>query len=497
MQDFAGSRNASRHFCRPAVRLEGVMEDAVNTRELALDILLHVIKQGGNSHTAIAGVLDKYQYLDKRDRAFLTRIAEGTLENLIRIDYMIDQFSKVPVRKIKPVICCILRCGVYQICFMDAVPDCAACDEAVRLAKKKGFKNLSGFVNGVLRNISRHKDAIVWPDKETQPVNWLSVYYSMPEWIIQLWAGEFGWNLTTQTDFCRMEQLLQAFAAPAPVTVRVNTARCTQQELVQRLREEGVTAVPCTQIPGMPDVKDALKITGYDHIRALSAFQEGLFYVQDISSMLAAQAAAPGRDDFVLDICAAPGGKAIHIAQLMQGSGHVLARDLTPSKIRLLEENIQRCQAANIKAEQWDARMLDQTLVQKADLVMADLPCSGLGVMRRKKEIRYRMTPQKIEELAKLQREILSVACRYVKPGGKLIYSTCTISRQENGDNVQWFLENYNDFRLLRDRQLLPATGAGDGFYIAEVQRVYDPAANVSPVNTTHHTQRMEPDDAK
>ena len=331
------------------------MADAVNTRELALDILLSVLRQGTHSHIAIAGVLEKHQYLDKKDRAFLTRLAEGTLENLIRIDYIIGQFSKVPVSKLKPVICCILRSGVYQICFMDAVPDSAACNEAVRLAKKKGFHSLSGYVNGVLRNISRSKDKITWPDPDTQPGHWLSVRYSMPEWIIELWSSQFGWNLRNQEDFIRMEQLLRSVATPAPVTIRVNTNRCTQQELIQRLAAEGVTAEPCTQLPETPSAPCALKITGYDYIKALPSFQEGLFYVQDISSMLAAQAAAPGKDDFVLDVCAAPGGKAIQIAQMMHGNGHVLARDLTPYKIQLLKENIQRCQTTNIEAQQWDA----------------------------------------------------------------------------------------------------------------------------------------------
>ena len=450
------------------------MADAVNTRELALDILLSVLRQGTHSHIAIAGVLEKHQYLDKKDRAFLTRLAEGTLENLIRIDYIIGQFSKVPVSKLKPVICCILRSGVYQICFMDAVPDSAACNEAVRLAKKKGFHSLSGYVNGVLRNISRSKDKITWPDPDTQPGHWLSVRYSMPEWIIELWSSQFGWNLRNQEDFIRMEQLLRSVATPAPVTIRVNTNRCTQQELIQRLAAEGVTAEPCTQLPETPSAPCALKITGYDYIKALPSFQDGLFYVQDISSMLAAQAAAPGKDDFVLDVCAAPGGKAIQIAQMMHGNGHVLARDLTPYKIQLLKENIQRCQTTNIEAQQWDATRPDQTLFAKADIVIADLPCSGLGVMRRKKDIRYRMTLSQIRELASLQREILSVIVQYVKPGGKLIYSTCTISRQENEENTQWFLQAFPDFRLLRERQILPAADGGDGFYIAEIQHLQD-----------------------
>lgn len=431
------------------------MSETVNIRELVLDILLRVTKQGEYSHIAQRQALEKYQYLDKQDRAFLTRLTEGTLEYLIQIDYIIDQFSKVPVRKMKPVICNIIRSGVYQIRFMDAVPDAAACNEAVLLAKKKGFRNLSGFVNGVLRGISRNKDRIIWPEKEKDPITFLSVRYSIPKWIIQMW----------QPDIFNIEQMLQAFLEPAPVTIRTNTNLCTPQELAAELRAEGVSAVPCKGL------SDAFSISGYDHVKALSAFQKGLFYVQDISSMLVARTAAPQEGDFVMDVCAAPGGKAVHMAQMMHGAGHILARDLTEYKVNLLTDNIKRCQISNIQAQIWDARVSDPAMIRRADLVVADLPCSGLGVMRRKKDIRFHMTPEKIAALAKLQREILSVVCQYVRPGGRMVYSTCTISRQENEDNVAWFLKEYTDFKLLSSRQILPQAMGGDGFYIAHFIR--------------------------
>ena len=185
--------------------------------------------------------------------------------------------------------------------------------------------------------------------------------------------------------------------------------------------------------------------------------------------MLAAEAAHPSEGSFVVDVCAAPGGKAIHIAQMLHGTGRVLARDLTEYKTGLLRENIRRCQAANLEVQTWDARILDETLLEKADAVIADLPCSGLGVLRRKKDIRYRMTPEKLEELAALQREILSVSCRYVKKGGCMVYSTCTVSRRENEDNVQQFLREHAEFELAQSRQILPGEGGGDGFYIARL----------------------------
>lgn len=456
------------------------MADKAGTRELVLDILLNIAKQGEYSNIAVAGVLDKYQYLDKKERAFLTRLAEGTLEYQIQLDDTIGRFSSVPVHKMKPVILCILRMGVYQIRYMDAVPDAAACNESVRLAKKKGFRSLSGFVNGVLREISRNKSRISQAYQSLQDYQefqegrpqelerYLSVRYSIPEWMIRMWKDELCFDWDKPADMQSMERLLEAFLAPAPVTVRVNTSLCTREELEKRLLEEGVAAQCCAEC------EDALQITGYDHITALLSFQEGLFYVQDVSSMLAAQAAAPREGDFVLDACAAPGGKAIYAALLLHGSGSVLARDITQHKISRISENLRRCKIKNVQVQVWDARKLDPSLVEKADVVIADVPCSGLGVMRRKKDIRYNMAPEKIRELAFLQREILSAVHQYVKPGGRLIYSTCTISRQENEENAQWFLSSHTDFRLLSQRQILPQAGGGDGFYIAEFKKAPD-----------------------
>ncbi len=441
------------------------MTNPVNTRELILEILLAVTRDGAYSHTALADVLEKYQYLDKRDRAFITRAVEGTLENLIQIDYMIDQFSKVPVKKMKPVIRCIMQSAVYQIRFMDAVPDAAACNEAVRLAQKKGFRSLGGFVNGVLRSIIRGREQIIWPDREREPLRYLSIRFSIPEWMIQMWKDEFSWDWSRAEDWQKAQDMLQAAAAPAPVTIRTNTLRCTPQELKRRLEAEGVSAAEIKELPY------AFRIYGYDHLGALQSFQDGLFYVQDISSMLAAEAARPKEHDFVLDVCAAPGGKAVHMAQMLHGSGRMLARDLTDAKVELLRDNIRRCQVENMEAQVWDARVLDESLLEQADIVMADLPCSGLGVLRRKKDIRYKMTPEKMRELVKLQRDILAAACRYVKPGGKLVYSTCTVHYDENEGNAQWFIEGHPEFQLADSRQILPGRNSGDGFYIAVFSR--------------------------
>ncbi len=233
----------------------------------------------------------------------------------------------------------------------------------------------------------------------------------------------------------------------------------------QSLLAEGVTVHSC---PGLPD---AFQIADFDYLGALKSFREGLFYVQDASSMLAAKAACPKEHDFVLDVCAAPGGKAIHIAQLMHGTGRVLARDLTEYKVWLLRDNISRCNVSNMEAQIWDATIVDKSLLGKADIVVADVPCSGLGVMRRKKDIRYKMTAEKLPELARLQRRILAAASQYVKAGGRLVYSTCTIHKGENEENASWFAKEFADFMLTESRQILPGETSGDGFYIAVFEK--------------------------
>lgn len=433
------------------------MTDKVNIRELVLGVLLAVTRDGEYSHIALKNTLDKYQYLAKQERSFLTRVCQGTLENMIWIDYCIEQFSTVKVNKMKPVIRTILRSSVYELKFMDSVPESATVNEAVKLAEKKGFRNLKGFVNGVLRNISRNLSKVKLPDPATDVRKYLSVRYSMPEWIVEELQEQYG---TEQT-----EQILAAFLTDMPTGIRFNPARISREELVRRLTEEGVLV---REIPGL---SCGLYLSGYDHLESLTCFRQGLFYVQDISSMQVALNAEVKAGDHVLDVCAAPGGKSIHMAELLDGTGMVEARDLTPGKVALIRENIERCGLANIRAVQADARQLCREDEEAADIVIADLPCSGLGVIGRKADIKYKTTPQKQRELVLLQREILNVVSRYVKCGGTLMYSTCTINRAENEENVRWFLQEHAEFSLEKEELLLPKAGCQDGFYYARIRK--------------------------
>ena len=433
------------------------MGQGENSRELILDTLLLIDRDGEYSHIALKQVLDKYQYLDKKERAFITRVVNGTLERMIELDHIIHSFSKVKVNKMKPVIRMILRSGVYQIKYMDAVPDSAVCNESVKLTGKRGFTGLKGFVNGVLRNVSRNLAKVEYPSREKDPEGYLSIRYSLPAWLAAQWILEYGLE--------KAEEIGEGFFAERPLCVRCNTSRISREELAERLRREGVEATPDEEVPC------ALWLQGYDHVAGLPEFREGLFYVQDLSSMRAVLWADPKEGDQVLDVCAAPGGKAIHVAEMLRGTGMVEARDLTDYKVGLLEENIRRAGLANIRAVKWDATLPDQEKEEKMDIVLADLPCSGLGVLGKKPDLRYKMTPEKEEELVRLQQKILSVAQAYVKPGGTLVYSTCTIHRAENEENTRWFLENHPKFRLRKERQLLPGADRGDGFYIAVMEK--------------------------
>lgn len=448
------------------------MTKGTDIRELALGVLLEVSGETEYSHIALRNVLDKYQYLEKQERAFLTRLVEGTLERRIELDYIIDQFSSVKVKKQKPVIREILRMSVYQLRYMDSVPDSAVCNEAVKLAQKKGFRQLKGFVNGVLRNIARNLSEVKLPP-EKEPVRYLSVRYSMPEWLVKEWLALYGREQT--------EVMLAAFYQKEPLTIRVNRNRISPEELKTRLEARKI------QVREAPYIGGALQIEGFDYLGGLPEFQEGLFQVQDVSSMLAVEIAGVKAGDRCIDVCAAPGGKSLYLAEKAGAEGHVDARDLTDYKAELIRENAQRLGAANVTVSVKDACVLDETSKEKADVLLADLPCSGLGVLSKKTDIKYRMNREQQKELQELQRKILGTVEAYVKPGGTLVYSTCTINQGENEENVRWFLAHFPYEAVSLDDclpeelrgettkqgylQLLPGIHRCDGFFIAKFRK--------------------------
>lgn len=433
------------------------MTNGVSVRELVLDILLEVNEKEQYSHLVIRDVLNKYQYLEKQERAFLTRLAEGTIEHMLELDFIINSFSKVKVNKMKPLIRNLLRMSVYQLKYMDSIPDAAVCNEAVKLARKRGFGQLRGFVNGVLRNIARELNHLQYPDEKLEPVRFLEVTYSVPAWMVEQWIKDFGYDQT--------KGICESFLKERPITIRTNLTKTTPEALKSKLEAEGVTVEKIEKLPY------AFEISGYDYLQALESFAEGLFYVQDVSSMMVAEMAAPEKENYVIDVCAAPGGKSSHVAEKMAGTGMVEARDLTEYKVSLIEENIERHGLTNMTAVQMDATVYDEASKEKADVLICDLPCSGLGVMGKKTDIRYKMTAEKQRDLVQLQRQILDTVYTYVKKGGTLVYSTCTIHKEENAGNVDWFVKKHPEFEVISSEQMSPGGEYHDGFFIAKLRR--------------------------
>ena len=426
----------------------------INTREIVLDCLLEILEKKQYSHYVIKQVLDKYGYLDKKERSFIKRVTEGCIERCIELDYILDSFSKVPAKKMKPLIRNLMRMSVYQIFYMDGTPDSAVCNEAVKLAGKRGFSSLKGFVNGVLRNIARNKETVVYPDKKQDMMHYFSVTYSMPEWIVKLWTERFGAEKT--------EQILQGLLTERPVTVRMEESMDLERKetLLSEIKEAGITY---TQVHDLPY---AYELQNVDRVEMIPGFAEGLLMVQDAGSMAIIEAADIQKNQNIIDVCGAPGGKAIHAAGKMQNTGFVTVRDISERKVGMMEDNIVRSGYTNMKAEVFDATVLDENNIEKADVVIADLPCSGLGVIGRKADIKYRVQPEDITSIAALQREILAVVWQYVKPGGKLVYSTCTLTEEENENNTRWFLGNH-PFTKVKERMLIPGIDGTDGFYMA------------------------------
>ena len=379
---------------------------AENTRDLVLGMLLSVEKEEAYSHLLIKDVLQKYDYLSGQDKAFIKRLFEGTLERRIELDYDLNQFAGIPVKKMKPLIRNLLRMSAYQILFMDGIPDFAAINEAVKLADRHKFHNLKGFVNGVCRSLSNGKETLKKPDKDSCLLEYLSVTYSMPEWIVKYFLREFSPQ--------RTESILNSFLKVRPVTFRFS-GRVSGEEREEWIRE--VERKGCS-VCRHPFFEQAYYLKNCDNVTTLPGFFEGVFTLQDVSSMAAVAAAGIRPGDRVMDVCAAPGGKTMLAAEYAGEDGHVYAADVSAGKTALIEEYKERMRAFNVTVKVWDATVCDENAVSSADVVIADVPCSGLGVMGRKRDIKYRQKEDRLQELYVLQKEIVKNAVRYVKPGG-------------------------------------------------------------------------------
>lgn len=435
-----------------------------NIREIILDTLLALEREEEFSNRLIKAVLDKYDYLSVQEKSFIKRVTEGTIERQIELDYYLNHVSSVPVRKMKPLIRCLLRMSVYQILYMDGVPDSAVCNEACKLADKRKFHNLKGFVNAVLRKLSGQKDSLSLPDREREPALYLSVKYSMPKWLVERWLYEYGSHIT--------ETLLEGLLQIHPVSLRFSTKLSKEQinGFLQAMAEQGKGAGQAVGIKQSPYLPYIYSVENADGVEGLAGFAEGAFTVQDVSSALAVEAAGISAGDYVVDTCAAPGGKSLLAAEKAH---RVLARDVSEAKCAIIQENIQRMQAENITVQVYDATRQDGGLTGQADVLLLDVPCSGLGVMGKKRDIKYHVSEESLEGITALQKQIVENSWQYVKKGGILLYSTCTVNRAENQDMVRWIVDNfpfqaedaesYLPKQLLEERQKVQELLAGAG----------------------------------
>ncbi len=433
-----------------------------NARQTAFEALLKVHKDGAYSNLVLDGLLKENDGLDERDRAFVSNIVYGTLDRLILIDYNLSLYLNQPVRKLKPELHTILRMGAYQILFMDKVPARAAVSESVNLAKVNKSQFAASLVNAVLRRVA--DNGLRLPDKSEDDPNYLAIKYSCPEWLISLWINSYG----LENAVALAEKALEA----PPTVIRVNTEKITADELIWKLAEEGVVSEKSTAVP------DALIISNTGSVDSLLAYKEGLFHAQDTASQYCCRALAPQENETVFDLCSAPGGKTFTIAELMKNTGCVRAFDVYQSRVELIKNGAERLGLKNVYTYLSDASVFNENYGM-ADRVLCDVPCSGLGIIRRKPEIRFKDRFD-LESLPEIQYKILCNAVKYLKKGGRLVYSTCTLNPAENSEVCNKFLAEHSDFEKVKVLPeipryngdddyltLMPHINSTDGFFIA------------------------------
>ncbi len=390
------------------------------------------------------------------ERSFATELTCGCLKNRLLLDYVISRFSKIKIRKMSAQVRTILEIGAFQIIMLDRVPDSAACDESVKLARKFAGRS-RGFVNGVLRSLCRGKNDIVYPDRADDEAEYLSVMFSFPKWMVEHIISDYG------IDTC--EKILAAANKAYSPYIRQNRLK-NSDNFIGLLEADGINAEP------EPEIEGCFKVHGSLNISESDTYKNGLYTIQNRSSQSAALALEPKPGMFVIDMCAAPGGKTTHIAELMNNQGEIRAFDIHEHKIDLINAAAKRLGIDIIKAEARDASVPASDFIGKADRVLLDAPCSGLGVIHSKPDIRWTRRESDIDELVKIQRKLLDVAAEYVKYGGILVYSTCTILKTENERQIDRFLEKHCDFKLVSQKTLLTHETGGSGFYIAKLVRV-------------------------
>lgn len=430
-------------------------------REKVAQILTDIEKDDTYLQLALKKELED---LETKDKSFANELIYGTMKWRLRLDYVLNQFSKTPVKKMKPFVRQLMRMSVYQLLFLDKVPASAAINEAVKIMHKRKMSNLTGFVNGVLRNVERNKESLTYPN--------LSVYYSIPEWMIDRWLKCYGEDET--------KAICESFSKRARVCIRANRLKTTREALKGILEQEGIKILEEGFLP------ESLYIHAPSGIHHSLSFKEGLWTVQDESAMLVGHVVAPSKGDVILDVCSAPGGKTVHLAELMQNEGEIIAADVHEHKIELIEKNVHRLGASIVKGTLQDGMVINEDWKEHFDKILLDAPCSGLGIMKRKPDIRYAKDETAIRDINNIQRKLLKNVIQYLKEDGILVYSTCTLTQEENQNMVDYALSlglkldaiPYNLPECLKSYvkdnayiEILPHVVDTDGFFIARFRK--------------------------
>jgi 16S rRNA (cytosine967-C5)-methyltransferase len=418
----------------------------MNERLCAYNVLLKIEKDSSYSNIALDKAL---QSVEKKNRPLVSSLVYGTLERQITLDYVLSQYLKKPLKKTKPEVLTALRLGAYQILFSDKIPPFAAVNESVNIIKGSAFSFATGLVNSVLRKIA--ENGFSYPETDDELFD-MSVRYSCPKELCRHFTVNYGRE--------QADSILSSSIGPAPVFLRVNSLKTNADELMSVLSEEGITAEKLSDT--------ALKVKG-GSFEELPSFEKGFFHVQDYSSQLCCEELGAIENETVIDVCAAPGGKSFTVAEMMNNKGRVYSLDLYSQRARLIEEGAERLSLSIINTAVNDASVYNSSL-PPADRVLCDVPCSGLGVIRRKKEIRFKPLDS-FDNLCQMQYNILTVSARYVRSGGTLVYSTCTLNPDENERNCERFIKENGGFRLETVKNIFPYMYGSDGFFIARFVR--------------------------
>ena len=421
-------------------------------RKTAYEVLYAVECKKQYSNIALNNFIEKEQ---PDSQGFVRELVYGVLENKILLDFYISKFIKGRIKDVRRQDLVILRMGIYQIKYMDSVPSYAAVDQCVKLGKKFA-KGRDKFINGVLRSFLRDGEKIMLAPKEEDPVKYLSVKYSYEKWIVNMWLERF--------DFDFVEELLISENQRPPVTIRVNLMKNTREVLKKDLESLGYQVELCQL------AKTGLYVKG-ERLLDTELYKNGCFSVQDEASQMVAIILEPKEGQVVLDLCAAPGGKTLSAAEAMNNTGQVISHDIYENKVQGISRQARRLGLTNVSTCVFDGTKLRSEFKGKCQRVIADVPCSGLGVIRRKPEIKYNKNYQEVMELPKLQLSILENAKEYLDENGRLIYSTCTINKAENENVVEAFIENNPGFKIVWSHEFLPNVDGTDGFYICAIER--------------------------